>query len=176
MRLKLLVIWCLTIIPLKRLNMALKLWLRAEAFDRGVDDTTSFLLFRWFFFLFISWTNMNKASTHIIRVNMKFCLLSWMIQIWNFCRRLCILKGIYPHEPKHKKRVNKGSTVPKTYYLVKDINFLAHEPIINKFREFKVSCLRKKLCHCIFADNCKKKKNLNRYQLIISWVRFIQEQ
>ncbi|XP_062588069.1 pescadillo homolog [Saccostrea cucullata] len=52
-------------------------------------------------------------------------------------RRLCILKGIYPHEPKHKKRVNKGSTVPKTYYLVKDINFLAHEPIINKFREFK---------------------------------------
>ncbi|XP_048770357.1 pescadillo homolog [Ostrea edulis] len=52
-------------------------------------------------------------------------------------RRLCILKGIYPHEPKHKKRVNRGSTVPKTYYLVKDINFLAHEPIINKFREFK---------------------------------------
>lgn len=52
-------------------------------------------------------------------------------------RRLCILKGIYPHEPKHKKRVNKGSTVHKTYYLVKDINFLAHEPIINKFREFK---------------------------------------
>ncbi|KRY22354.1 Pescadillo -like protein [Trichinella patagoniensis] len=53
-------------------------------------------------------------------------------------RRLCILKGIYPHEPKHKKRVNKGGNVTKTWYLVKDVCFLAHEPIIQKFREYKV--------------------------------------
>ncbi|XP_029474867.1 pescadillo homolog isoform X2 [Rhinatrema bivittatum] len=53
-------------------------------------------------------------------------------------RRLCILKGIYPHEPKHKKKVNKGSTSPRTFYLLKDIKFLLHEPIINKFREYKV--------------------------------------
>nr|XP_033812781.1 LOW QUALITY PROTEIN: pescadillo homolog [Geotrypetes seraphini] len=53
-------------------------------------------------------------------------------------RRLCILKGIYPHEPKHKKKVNKGSTAPRTFYLLKDIRFLLHEPIINKFREYKV--------------------------------------
>ncbi|XP_076106551.1 pescadillo homolog isoform X1 [Mytilus galloprovincialis] len=52
-------------------------------------------------------------------------------------RRLCILKGIYPHEPRHKKRVGKGSTAPKTYYFAKDINYISHEPIINKFREFK---------------------------------------
>ncbi|NWZ83593.1 PESC protein, partial [Poecile atricapillus] len=53
-------------------------------------------------------------------------------------RRLCILKGIYPHEPKHKKKVNKGSTAPRTFYLLKDIKFLLHEPIVNKFREYKV--------------------------------------
>ncbi|XP_010008274.1 PREDICTED: pescadillo homolog, partial [Nestor notabilis] len=52
--------------------------------------------------------------------------------------RLCILKGIYPHEPKHKKKVNKGSTAPRTFYLLKDIKFLLHEPIVNKFREYKV--------------------------------------
>ncbi|KAG8455615.1 hypothetical protein GDO86_001714 [Hymenochirus boettgeri] len=53
-------------------------------------------------------------------------------------RRLCILKGIYPHEPKHKKKVNKGSTAPRTFYLMKDIRFLLHEPIVGKFREYKV--------------------------------------
>lgn len=55
-----------------------------------------------------------------------------------FRRRLCILKGIYPHEPKHKKKVNKGSTAPRTFYLLKDIRFLLHEPIVGKFREYKV--------------------------------------
>uniref|UniRef100_A0A3Q3X5H9 Pescadillo homolog n=1 Tax=Mola mola TaxID=94237 RepID=A0A3Q3X5H9_MOLML len=53
-------------------------------------------------------------------------------------RRLCIIKGIYPHEPKHKKKVNKGSTAARTFYLLKDIRFLLHEPIVGKFREYKV--------------------------------------
>ncbi|XP_061907209.1 pescadillo [Entelurus aequoreus] len=53
-------------------------------------------------------------------------------------RRLCILKGIYPHEPRHKKKVNKGSTAPRTFYLLKDIRFLLHEPIVGRFRDYKV--------------------------------------
>ncbi|XP_036369120.1 pescadillo homolog isoform X2 [Octopus sinensis] len=52
-------------------------------------------------------------------------------------RRLCILKGVYPQEPKKKKAVGHGSRAIHTYYHVKDIAFLSHEPIIKKFREFK---------------------------------------
>lgn len=48
------------------------------------------------------------------------------------------MKGVYPVEPKNKKKVNKGSTANKTYYYTKDIQYLVHEPILNKFREFKV--------------------------------------
>jgi len=52
-------------------------------------------------------------------------------------RRLCILKGIFPREPRNKKKANKGSSAPTTFYYAKDIAYLAHEPVLKKLREHK---------------------------------------
>ncbi|KAI9592030.1 pescadillo development protein-family BRCT domain-containing protein [Syncephalis fuscata] len=52
-------------------------------------------------------------------------------------RRICIIKGVYPREPKNKKKANKGSTAPRTFYYYKDIQYLLHEPLLNHFRDHK---------------------------------------
>ncbi|KAL8846960.1 MAG: hypothetical protein Q9221_007973 [Calogaya cf. arnoldii] len=52
-------------------------------------------------------------------------------------RRLCIYKGIYPREPRNKKKASKTSTPSTTFYYTKDIQYLLHEPILNKFRDHK---------------------------------------
>ncbi|KAL7746369.1 mRNA-binding ribosome synthesis protein nop7 [Sorochytrium milnesiophthora] len=61
-----------------------------------------------------------------------------LADINNINSRLCILKGIYPREPKNKKKANKGSTAPATFYYTKDIRYLMHEPLLQKFRDWKV--------------------------------------
>merc|ERR1712025_173939 len=54
-------------------------------------------------------------------------------------RRLCILKGVFPREPRNRKRAQKGNVSKvQTLYYEKDIRFLLHEPIVWKFRGFKV--------------------------------------
>ncbi|CAD6197399.1 unnamed protein product [Caenorhabditis auriculariae] len=79
----------------------------------------------------------HEAGAAVAYISRRQALKKLQLSLKDF-RRLCILKGIYPHEPAHKKKANKGSTANKVFYYRKDINFLAHEPIINKFREYKV--------------------------------------
>lgn len=52
-------------------------------------------------------------------------------------RRLCILKGIYPRDPKNKKKLSRTGSTSGTYYWAKDIQFLLHEPLLNTLRETK---------------------------------------
>ncbi|KAI4230944.1 MAG: hypothetical protein LQ349_005919 [Xanthoria aureola] len=62
-------------------------------------------------------------------------------------RRLCIYKGIYPREPRNKKKASKTSTPSTTFYYTKDIQYLLHEPILHKFRDHKA--LAKKIARSL---------------------------
>ncbi|AET39471.1 mRNA-binding ribosome synthesis protein NOP7 Ecym_4422 [Eremothecium cymbalariae DBVPG len=73
-------------------------------------------------------------------------------------RRLCIFKGIYPREPRNKKKANKGSTAPTTFYYYKDIQYLLHEPVLAKFREHKT--FAKKLTRALGRGEVSSAKKL----------------
>lgn len=82
-------------------------------------------------------------------------------------RRLCIFKGIFPREPRNKKKANKGSTAPVTFYYYKDIQYLLHEPVLQKFRDHKA--FSKKLNRALgrgeVGDAKKLEENRPKYKL-----------
>ncbi|PWN47953.1 hypothetical protein IE53DRAFT_381722 [Violaceomyces palustris] len=74
-------------------------------------------------------------------------------------RRLCILKGIFPRQPRNTKKANKGSSAPASFYYAKDIAFLQHEPVLRALREHKT--FAKKLSKAIGRREWAAAKNLD---------------
>lgn len=80
----------------------------------------------------------------------------------NDFRRLCILKGIYPREPKNRKKAQRGNTDIKILYHKKDINFLMHEKLVWTLRDMKIMNRRIKYAESI-KDKRLKRMRLNKY-------------
>lgn len=70
--------------------------------------------------------------------------------------------GIYPREPRNKKKAAKNSTASTTFYYTKDIQYLLHEPLLRKFRDQKA--LAKKIARSLgrgeVGDAARLEKNL----------------
>mmetsp|Transcript_29075 Transcript_29075/g.42449 ORF Transcript_29075/g.42449 Transcript_29075/m.42449 type:complete len:671 (-) Transcript_29075:393-2405(-) len=75
----------------------------------------------------------GKAGLEATFIGRSACVKRLQITLKDF-RRLCILKGIYPREPRGRTPGNKKGQV---YYHIKDVRAIAHEPILEKFREFR---------------------------------------
>ncbi|KAH7345310.1 pescadillo-family protein [Rhizoctonia solani] len=88
-------------------------------------------------------------------------------------RRLCILKGIFPREPRHRKRANKGSSAPTTFYYAKDIAYLAHEPILRKLREHKA--FAKKLARALGRGEWSSAKSLEENKPVYTLDHIVKE-
>jgi len=58
-------------------------------------------------------------------------------------RRLCVLKGVHPREPKRKPKGQK-----QTYYHAKDVQFLLHEPLLERFRLIRAFDRKVKRLRC----------------------------
>ena len=88
-------------------------------------------------------------------------------------RRLCILKGIYPRQPSSRKKAGGGSSAKRTYYAMKDIQFLAHEPLLAKFREHKVWI--KRIAKKTYKDEQSEVKRLRGLKPVIRLDHIIKE-
>ncbi|KAH8883642.1 hypothetical protein GQ53DRAFT_752867 [Thozetella sp. PMI_491] len=75
-------------------------------------------------------------------------------------RKLCIYRAIYPREPGNRRKAAKSSTASTTFYYTKDIQYLLHEPLLQKFREQKA--LEKKISKALGRGDVSDAKRLER--------------
>ncbi|EXJ96167.1 hypothetical protein A1O1_01293 [Capronia coronata CBS 617.96] len=78
-------------------------------------------------------------------------------------RRLCIFKGIYPREPRNIKKASKSATHSTTFYYTKDIQYLLHEPLLQKFRE--QNALSKKIARSLGRNEVQDAVRLEKYAM-----------
>nr|VZI36040.1 unnamed protein product [Spirometra erinaceieuropaei] len=79
----------------------------------------------------------NQSGSATSYVSQKQAMRRLQLGLSNF-RRLCILKGVYPVEPKNKKKAGRGNSEPRIYFHAKDVAFLAREPLIETFRALRI--------------------------------------
>ena len=68
--------------------------------------------------------------------------------------------GIYPREPRSRRKVSKSSTPSTTYYYSRDIQYLLHEPLLAKFRDHKA--LAKKISRHLGRGEARDAQRLEK--------------
>ena len=81
--------------------------------------------------------------------------------------------GIFPREPKNRKKANKGSSAPTSFYYAKDIAYLAHEPVLKKLREHKA--FAKKLARALGRGEWSSAKSLEENKPVYRLDHIIKE-
>lgn len=83
------------------------------------------------------------------------------------------LQGIFPREPRSRKKANKGSSAPTSFYYAKDIAYLAHEPVLKKLREHKA--FAKKLSRALGRGEWSSAKSLEENKPVYRLDHIIKE-
>jgi pescadillo protein len=103
----------------------------------------------------------------------RLCILKGKFYLPSCSNDLIIIPGIFPREPRNKKKANKGSSAPTTFYYTKDIAYLAHEPILKKLREHK--SFAKKLSRALGRGEWSSAKSLEENKPIYQLDHIIKE-
>lgn len=70
------------------------------------------------------------------------------------------MSRIFPREPRNRKKASKSATASTTFYYAKDIQFLLHEPLLQRFREQQT--LEKKISKALGRGDVSDASRLER--------------